>query len=154
MSSTYNPIRAQENKPRRSMFQRRDAPEPGVALVVHREGRPLILLRTTRDQLTAGEAWWGGIKTVYKVDTTDHGLEFSYELPCEGHAFNFGATLKLTCRVKDPLSSVATRTATLWLSPCPADPRSFAPCGPRAPCGSPRRRGATPGTCRPAGRSV
>src|SRR6266511_5079007 len=109
MPLTYNPILGEESAPKRAMFQHRHGPEPGVAMVVHREGRPLVLLRTPTDRLTAGEAWWGSIKTVFKVDVSDHKLELTCDLPCEAHAFQFGARLQFTCQVKAPVEVVERR---------------------------------------------
>src|SRR6266542_3200425 len=109
MPLTYNPILGEESAPKRAMFQHRHGPEPGVAMVVHREGRPLVLLRDPSDRLTAGEAWWGSIKTIYRVDVSDHKLELVCELPCEAYAFHFAARVQVTCQVADPVMVVERR---------------------------------------------
>lgn len=107
MGSTYNPLIGQQAQPRSRLLGRRDAPEPGVALVVHREGRPLVALADPTDRLTAGESRWANIKAIYKVDLTDHLLGFEGQLPCAGHASSFQVQLQVGCAVKDPVGVVA-----------------------------------------------
>jgi hypothetical protein len=106
MASTYNPLLGEESRSRYRRFGRRYRPEPGVALVVHREGRPLVVLADPTDRLTAGESWWANIKAVYRVDLTDHLLEFEGRLPCAGHATFSQVRLRVVCAVKDPVAAV------------------------------------------------
>ena len=69
MTSTYNPIISKEEIPRLRLFQPRPMPEPGIALVLFREGQPLVTL-WPGDRLTAGEVRWGNYKMIYKIDIT------------------------------------------------------------------------------------
>lgn len=101
MANTYNPIISSDDIPRFRLFKSRPAPEPGVALVLYREGQPLVTLWPD-DRMTAGEAKWGNYKTAYKVDVTEHSFTFDCTLPCESDAFDFQAHVQVTCSVDDP----------------------------------------------------
>jgi len=101
MANTYNPITGKEGIPRFRLFQQRPAPEPGVALVLCREGQPLVTL-WPEDRLTAGEAMWGNYSSAHRVDVTEHSFTFDCTLPCESDAFDFQAEVHLTCYVDDP----------------------------------------------------
>ena len=101
MVDTFNPIINKEAIPRLQLFQPRPTPEPGVALVLFREGHPLITL-WPGDRLTAGEVRWGKYKTVYKIDVTEHSFGFNCTLPCESDAFDFQADVQVTCSVDNP----------------------------------------------------
>ena len=106
MGSTYNPLLGELPRPRSRKVGRRYGPELGVALVVHRDGRPLMVLAEPTDRLTSGETWWANIKAVYRVDLTDHRLEFEGQLPCAGHASFFQVRLRVGCAVNDPVAAV------------------------------------------------
>ena len=101
MADTYNPIISKEKAPRLRLFQPRPTPEPGVALVLFREGGPLVTL-WPGNRLTAGEVRWGNYKTIYKVDVTEHSFGFNCTLPCKSDAFDFQAEVQVTCSVDDP----------------------------------------------------
>ena len=105
MTDTFNPIIGKEEVPRLRLFQPRPTPEPGVALVLFREGQPLVTL-WPGDRLTAGEVRWGNYKTIYKVDVTEHSFGFNCVLPCESDAFDFQAEVQVTCSVNDPATIV------------------------------------------------
>jgi len=101
MADTYNPIIGKEEIPRLRLFQPRPTPEPGVALVLFREGQPPVTL-WPGDRLTAGEVRWGNYKVVYKVDVTEHSFSSDCTLPCESDAFDFHAEVQVTWAVDDP----------------------------------------------------
>jgi hypothetical protein len=101
MVNTYNPILGKETFPRIRIFQPHPMPEPGVALVLYREGQNLVILRPG-DRLTAGETRWGDYKTLYKVDVTEHAISITTTLPCNSDAFEFHADVQLTCCVDNP----------------------------------------------------
>lgn len=101
MASTHNPIVGKEEIPRFRLFQSRPAPEPGVALVLYKEGQALVTL-WPEDRLTAGEAKWGNYKIAYKVDVTEHSFTFDCTLPCDSDAFDFQAEAQVTYSVDDP----------------------------------------------------
>ena len=101
MTDTYNPIISKEEVPRLRLFHPRPTPEPGVALVLFREGQPLVTL-WPGDRLTAGEVRWGNYKTIYKIDVTEHSFGFNCTLPCESDAFDFQAEVRVTCSVDNP----------------------------------------------------
>jgi hypothetical protein len=112
MTDTYNPIIGEpEELPRLRLFRPYPTPEPGVALVLFREGQPLVTL-WPKERLTAGEVRWGNYKIVYKVDVTEHSFSFDYALPCKSvtsdksDAFNFQAEVEVTCSVDDPATIV------------------------------------------------
>jgi hypothetical protein len=98
---TYNPIISKEALPRLHLFQPHPTPEPGIALVLFREGHPLVTL-WPGDRLTAGEVRWGNYKTVYKIDITEHPFSLKCTLPCESDAFDFQAEVQVACSVDDP----------------------------------------------------
>ncbi len=109
MAETYNPILGREEISGLRLFQPRPKPEPGIALVLFKEGQPLVTLRLG-DRLTAGEVRWGGYKTVYKIDVTEHSFHFNCNLPCSSDAFDFLAEAKVTYAVDDPAMIVKNNT--------------------------------------------
>lgn len=100
MSESHNLIIGKET-PRLRLFRPRPVPEPGTALVLYREGQPLITL-WPGDRLTSGEVAWGNYKTIYKVDITEHSFSFNCNLPCRGEAFEFHARVHVTYSVENP----------------------------------------------------
>ncbi len=99
------PIFVKESVPRLGLFKRRPSPELDVALVLYREGHPIITLRPG-DRLTAGEAVYGKYQTVYKVDVSEHSFSFQCALPCEGDAFEFQADVHVVYTVSNPAAIV------------------------------------------------
>lgn len=100
MPETNNLIIGKETAQWR-LFRTRPAPEPGTALVLFREGQPLITL-WPGDRLTSGEVSWGNYKTVYKVDVTEHSYSFNCALPCQGDAFEFHAQVDFSYFRRNP----------------------------------------------------
>jgi len=98
--STYNPYAVIE-RPRLGVFDGLPSAPPGTVLVVDREGHPVRALLAHSDRLTAGEARWGRIRTLYRVDVAEHPLEFADTFPCGDDIGGFRATIKFTCRVVD-----------------------------------------------------
>lgn len=101
MEKTYDPIVQTTTLSRFRLSQPRPAPDSGRAIVLFREGSPLVTF-WPKDRLTVGEARWGNYKTVHYVDVTDHTLEFQWDLPSRGDAFCFHASAILRCKVDDP----------------------------------------------------
>lgn len=106
----YNPILATEENPRWNLFQAVPSPEPGVALVLFREGHPLITL-LPGDRLTSGEIRWGKYRKIYKIDISSHTFSFAVTLPCQSDAFDFNASVQVTCSVNNPALIVKHRIA-------------------------------------------
>ena len=104
VEDTYNPIR-EEEKPRIGLFNR-VAPRPGFALVLQREGHPLVVLRRPGDRVTLGEALWGNHLRLYWIDTGEHSLEIRCQLPADTDAFSFSAVVHLRCAVEDPATVI------------------------------------------------
>jgi len=94
-----------KESPHLRLFRARPTPEPGIALVLFREGQQLVALRPG-DHLTSGEVKWGNYKAIYKVDITEHSFAFSCTLPCEGDAFEFRAQANVTYSVSNPATVV------------------------------------------------
>lgn len=109
MTETRGLIISKET-PQLRLFRPRPTPEPGIALVLFREGQPLITL-WPGDRLTSGEVSWGNYKTLYKVDITEHSFSFNCMLPCQGEAFEFRAQVDVTYSVENP-SLIVERNIT------------------------------------------
>ena len=103
--STYDPFRSEE-RPRIGVFSGLPSAPPGSVLVVDREGQPLGALEGHGDRLTAGEARWGQIRTLYTVDVTEHHLDFADTFPCSDDIGGFRASVSFACRVLDPVDVV------------------------------------------------
>jgi hypothetical protein len=108
MTKSTNLIISKE-RPRLRIFHPRPKPEPGVALVLFREGQKLVTL-WPGDRLTSGEVTWGNYQTIYRVDVTEHSFSFSCNLPCKGEAFDFKAQIDVTYCVDDPRLIVKRNT--------------------------------------------
>ncbi|MCB8952422.1 MAG: hypothetical protein H6650_10450 [Ardenticatenales bacterium] len=106
--SSYKPILSEENSPGWNLFQSVPSPEPGVALVLYREGHSLTTL-LPGSRLTAGEIRWGKYRKIYRVDVSTHTFSFNTTLPCQSDAFNFNASAQVTCSVNDPALIVTHR---------------------------------------------
>lgn len=108
MISATNLIISEENVPRLTLFQPRPTPEPGIALVLFREGKSVVVLWPD-DRLTAGEIRWGNYKKIYKVNIAEQSFIFNSTLPCQGDAFDFHAQVQVTCAVKNPATIVENK---------------------------------------------
>lgn len=104
----HNPILAKEPVPRLELFKRRPSPEPGVALVLYREGHPLITL-WPGDKSTTGEAFYGKYQTVYKVDISERSFNFQCALPSTGAVFEFQAEVQVVYVVTEPAKIVESQ---------------------------------------------
>jgi hypothetical protein len=80
-----------------------------MVLVVHRLGRPLEIFTAAGGRLTGGELMWGRVRNIYRVDVSDHTLEWECRLPSEEDSFDFHAWLQLTCSVTDPVAVVENK---------------------------------------------
>jgi len=97
--TTYDPYKP-FSRPATGIFRGVPSGPPGTVLVVDRARQELRTLKEPNDSITPGEARFGGIRTLYLVDVTDHELEFQETLPCsEGGSFL--ARIQLTCHVDD-----------------------------------------------------
>ncbi len=105
MTENFNPIVGKEESSILSVFKPRPAPGPGIALVLFKEGQPLVLVGPG-DQLTAGEVVWGKYKTIYRVDITEHSFSFTCSIPCQGDAFDFHADCHVNYKAHDPRAVV------------------------------------------------
>jgi hypothetical protein len=103
---TYDPILGQPREPSKfSILEPREAAEPGVALVLLRDTVGLQAVRQPR-LLTAGELLFGRIRRIYRVDMTEHKLEWQSWLHSQGDAWVLLAHVQLRCRVSDPVRVV------------------------------------------------
>jgi hypothetical protein len=101
MEQTYSPILSIEELASRGLLQRPPIPEPGVALVFSGNGKPLLTLLQGQKSLTWGEVRWGYNK-LYRVDMTEHPLNFHCDVPCKGDAYKFHAEITFRCTVRTP----------------------------------------------------
>jgi hypothetical protein len=83
----------------------REAAEPGVALVLLKEGKGFEALRETR-RLTAGEVRWGRIRRIYRVDMSEHALQWQSWLNSQGDEWVLLAHVQIRCAVSDPVKVV------------------------------------------------
>lgn len=102
---TYDPYK-ELPRPTTGLFSGLPSAAPGTVLVVDREGHPLRTLKTHSDRLTAGEVRFGRVRTLYRVDVTEHSLEFSQTFHCGDDVGGFQADVRLICQVEDPESVV------------------------------------------------
>jgi hypothetical protein len=103
---TYDPILGQPRELGRfDILAPREAAEPGVALVLLKEGTGFEALRETR-RLTAGEVLWGRIRRIYRVDMSEHALEWQSWLNSQGDEWVLLAHVQVRCAVRDPVKVV------------------------------------------------
>ncbi len=103
--TTYDPLSIAE-RPRVSIFAGLPSAPPGSVLVVDREGQPLVALERPGDRLTAGEARWGQVRTLYTVDVSEHRIDFSGTFPSADDVGGFRAEVVLNVQVTDPVAVV------------------------------------------------
>ena len=116
---TYNPILDKKDLSGWRLFQKRPIPEPGNALVFSGEGQPLLTLTQGQKGLTSGEMFWGKYNWLYKVDLTEHPLEFKFDLPCKSDAYDFHTEVNFICSVRDSAMIVERNVNDVrqWLEP-------------------------------------
>jgi hypothetical protein len=108
MAETTHQLIIGEEKPVLGLFRARPTPQPGVAIVLFREGQPLVTL-WPEDRLTSGEVTWGNYKVLYRVDITEHSFNFDCDIPCKGEAFDFRAKVQINYSVDKPNIIVAKK---------------------------------------------
>lgn len=101
MAATYDPFVGGPETVRSGVRNRLPDTTPGVALVVGRSGRPPRVLRPP-EKLTLGEARWGSIVSIQRIDVSTHRLEFTTSLPSADQVYEFTADVWVTCEVSDP----------------------------------------------------
>jgi hypothetical protein len=106
--NAFRPIVSERRISRVAALLRPPAPEPGIALVLHQDGRDLVVLRQSSQVFGRGEAM-RGVTRVYRVDLTAHRLRYVLAAPCSGDAVSFEVTAEVTCRVRDPRAIVEQR---------------------------------------------
>src|SRR5262249_12469819 len=125
---TYKPILDVRARLRSGLLRPSVYPKPGLAVVVHRRGRPLDVLKPPeRPSSKPTEEGGSGdpdsstatadnkkrltrfrlIRHLYLVDVSDHQMEIRTDLPAEGSAFHFKTIVNFTCAVRDPATIVA-----------------------------------------------
>jgi hypothetical protein len=106
MMKTYDPFL---KEPRYSEFLKgRPVAPPGSALVLHRQGQTLTVIRPTD---SSGSMWFRRTRydLAFQVDIGQHQLEWRFSVPCRGDVFSFGAEIRLLCAVIDPALVVERR---------------------------------------------
>ena len=111
MVYTYNPIISREKIKTWRLFQKRPVPDAQTALVFSGEGQPLLTIEQGKRGITSGEMVWGKYDSLYRVDMTEHPLNFTCDLPCKTDAFVFHAKVDFICSVHDP-STIVQRNVT------------------------------------------
>jgi hypothetical protein len=101
MSETYDPLVKEEIAQFRA-FQKRFIADPGKVLVFSGEGKDLLIVPQGKQGPTFGELMWGKYNLLYKVDISEHLLQFECRLPCATDAFFFDAKVSFSCSVDNP----------------------------------------------------
>src|SRR6266536_2348465 len=106
MVKTYDPFFTEP--PYSEFLKGRPVAPPGSALVLHRQGQPLTVVRPTDPQ---GSVWSrrGRYDIAFQVDLGQHQLEWRFSVPSRGDVFSFGAEVRLLCAVIDPAIVVERR---------------------------------------------
>ncbi|HKS48923.1 MAG TPA: hypothetical protein VJT49_28215 [Amycolatopsis sp.] len=113
---TYNPILEQAELRRIRIGSRLRTPAIGTALVLERSaGEPLVVWPGGR----VPDPRTGNYRRMYRVDMANRGLAFTGDAPSSDAVFPFTVTVRLTCRVVDPVRIVrdAVWDMTAALSP-------------------------------------
>jgi hypothetical protein len=100
MDTTHIPYE-EVTRPSLGIFSGLPSASPDSVLVIDREGKPLRVLASYADRLTAGEARFGRIRTLYRVTMTERTLTSTQAYPCQD-AGAFLSTMQLTWRIVDP----------------------------------------------------
>jgi hypothetical protein len=82
-----------------SLFKQ-DAASPGVALVLHRPGEPLVELMPPLGLTRSG--LFSDVRAIYRIDVSEHPLHFELRLPTARSPHQFIAHVDLTCAVRRP----------------------------------------------------
>jgi hypothetical protein len=93
-------------RPKMGYFAGLPSAEPGTVLVIDRENHELRTLGKHSDGLTPGEARFGRIRTLYRVDVREHMLDFEDEFRSSGDVGGFRAHVSFACQVADPAAVV------------------------------------------------
>lgn len=101
MIGNFDPFR-EIPRPRVGLFSGVQAAPPGFVTVVDRERHGLRTIGAPQDALTAGEARFGRIRTIYQVDVREHTIPFSGKFPCRNGEGHFEAQAELVCQVAAP----------------------------------------------------
>jgi hypothetical protein len=100
MTSTFNPIIGRTTFSAWNPLARPE-PEPGVAIVLMRDGRPTHVLMPDERHVARGIKW-GNYERAYYVDVSQHTLTFQCRLPCLLHEHHFEAEVYVSYWASDP----------------------------------------------------
>src|SRR5689334_10718719 len=78
--ATYNPMLGWERPRTVHPLRRRMEPAPGVALVLQRDDGALRVRMPAEGSLDLGLVT--DVRTVYRVDVSEHAIAFRFRLPC------------------------------------------------------------------------
>lgn len=104
MSTNYSPIISRHRLHRLAPYKRLE-PEPGVAIVLFRNGEPRRTL-WPGDRLSAEDLLRRSYSEAYRIDISEQLLLFNERLPSKGDLFSFDAQISLLWSVQDPVEVV------------------------------------------------
>jgi hypothetical protein len=110
MTSTFNPIIGRVEIAAWNPLAPRPEPEPGIAVVLVRDGRPTHVLNPDDIQASRGIRW-SNYQAAYYVDISEHVLTFRCSLPCALPEHHFDAEVYVACWVSDPRMVVQRKIA-------------------------------------------
>jgi len=109
MTSGYNPIIGRpEEIPVFSLLAPRPRPEPGIALVLIRDGQASTVL-LPGDTAALRQVRWSSYQWAIRVDVGTRAFSFKCVLPSQNTGLNFQAEIHITYRVTNPLGVVQRR---------------------------------------------
>jgi hypothetical protein len=106
--SVFNPIVRREEIQGWNPFAARPRPEPGMAVVLIRNGQPALAL-TADDQLTWSRVAWSNYQWAFWVDTGEQAYTLQCALPSQEQGLDFQAVAHITYKVNDPLMVIRRR---------------------------------------------
>lgn len=101
---TYDPVLGSDDVPKWRLMNPLRPPAPGRALVLVRDSGPSLTIRSGEE---IPSSRFGGYRSVFTVDMTEHRLILDIPLLSRDPTFSFRSRVDLVCRVADPAEVVA-----------------------------------------------
>jgi hypothetical protein len=108
MTTTFNPIMGRVEIAAWNPLAVRPEPQPGVAVVLVRDGRPAHVIKPEDTHMSRGLRW-SNYQAAYYVDISEHSLTFRCSLPCALPEHHFEAEVCVAYWASDPRMIVQRR---------------------------------------------